>query len=159
MPTFLGKKFSVDWRGRPPHMLLTDIPVWFRFLETYGHLFEALYYDCFVGGQYHTPEELKDPMTRMWWANTAKRLDALAVLENEIWIIEVSKAPGLRAIGQLQSYRVLYLEDPKFVKLEKMVLVLEHIDQDVIASAAAYGILCHVMPVEPGKESYHFLTP
>jgi len=159
MPTYLGKKFSVDWRGRPPHMLSTDIPVWYRFLDKYGHLFNDLYYDCFVGGSFHTPEELQDPMIRMWWVNTAKRLDALAVLENEIWIIEVSKAPGLRSIGQLQSYRFLYLEDPKFIKIEKILLVLEYVDTDVIASAAAYGILCYVMPPEPGKEDWYSIAP
>ncbi len=154
MPTNLGRKHSVDWRGKPPHMLQTDIPVWYRFLAVYGHLFKALYYDCFVGGQWHTEEELRDPMTRMWWANTAKRLDALAELEDEIWIIEVTREPGLRAVGQLQSYRVLYLEDPKFVKIEKMVLVLERVDRDVIASAAAYGIACYVMPSAPGEEDW-----
>ncbi|MBA7494459.1 hypothetical protein ES702_05035 [subsurface metagenome] len=154
MPTYLGKKFSIDWRGSPPHMLITDIPVWYRFLEVYGDRFKSLYYDCFVGGPWHTARELEDPMTRMWWANTAKRLDALAVLENEIWIIEVSQSPGLRSIGQLQSYRVLYLEDPKFPLIEKMVLVLEHIDTDVIASAGAYGIQCYVMPAIPGRETF-----
>jgi len=159
MPTYLGKKFSIDWRGRPPHMLNADIPVWYRFLEQNGHLFQSLYYDCFVGGQWHTAKELEDPMIRMWWANTAKRLDALAVLEDEVWIIEVASAPGLRSVGQLQSYRVLYLEDPKFEKIEKMVLVFEHIDTDVIASAAAYGILCHVMPSAPGKENLLYLGP
>jgi len=140
-------------------MLTADIPVWYRFLDVYGHLFKSLYYDCFVGGPWHTAKELEDPMTRMWWANTAKRLDALVELENEIWIIEVTSAPGLRAIGQLQSYRVLYLEDPKFEKLEKMVLVLEHIDTDVVAAAAAYGILCYVMPEKPGEKAWYSLTP
>ncbi len=135
-------------------MLLTDIPVWYRFLDVYGHLFRALYYDCFVGGQWYTREQLKDPMMRMWWANTAKRIDALAVLDDEIWIIEVTAEPGLRAVGQLQSYRVLYLEDPMYVKIEKMVLVLERIDPDVIASAAAYGILPYVMPPTPGRETW-----
>ncbi|MBW2091448.1 MAG: hypothetical protein JRI34_04895 [Deltaproteobacteria bacterium] len=159
MPTFLGKKFSVDWRGRPPHMLSPDIPVWYRFLEKYGHLFNELYYDCFVGGEYHTREELQDPITKMWWANTAKRLDAFAVLENEVWIIEVSRHPGFRALGQLQSYRFLYLEDPKFDKIEKVVLVLELIDTDIIAPAAAYGVACYVMPAEPGKEDWYSLTP
>lgn len=155
MPTHLGKKFSVDWRGQPPHMLITDIPVWYRFLEVYGDQFKSLFYDCFVGGQWHTAKELDDPMIRMWWANTAKRIDALVELEDEIWIIEVNRDPGLRSLGQLQSYRVLYLEDPKFEKIEKMVLVLEIVDTDVIAAAAAYGIQCYVMPPVPGRETWY----
>ena len=147
MPTTLGKKFAVDWRGRPPHMLESDIPVWYRFLDQWGFMFENLYYDCFVGGPYYTEEELKDPMKRMWRATVAKRIDALGETENEVWIIEVAKSPGLRAVGQVQVYRSLWLEDPPIRKIERPVLVCQSVDQDLISSAARYGILTYVMPL------------
>jgi hypothetical protein len=84
-------------------MLFPDIPVWYAFLNTYGRFFKALYYDCFVGGPTLTEEQEKDPLERMWRANTVKRIDALAELENEIWIIEVATYPGPRSLGQLIS--------------------------------------------------------
>lgn len=147
MPTDLGRRYEIDWRGTPPHMLQSDVPVWYRFLEKWGFIFEALYYSCLVGGPWYTEQQLKDPMLRMWRANASKRIDALGETDNEVWIIEVAQYPGMRAIGQVQAYRALWLEDPKIEKIEKVIIVCEHIDTDLIAAATMYGILFYVMPV------------
>lgn len=152
MPTTLGNPFSVDWRGKPPHMLPPDYPVWYAFLEKYGSIFTALYYDCFVGGPHLTPEEEKDPMKRMWRANTVKRIDALAELEGEIWIIEVATYPGPRSLGQLMTYQALWLEDPKIMKPEKMCLVCGGIDTDIGPSAAKFGAEIYVIPPDDGGQ-------
>jgi len=128
-------------------MLPQDVPIWYRFLEKWGPLFLSLYYDCFVGGPYYTEKQLEDPMARMWRANTSKRIDALAETEDEIWIIEVAKSPGLRSLGQVQTYRALWLEDPKIAKIEKAVIVCQEVDQDLVSAAAMYGVLTYVMPL------------
>lgn len=146
MPTTLGRTYDIMWRGRPPHMLKPDVPVWYRFLEKWGHLFINLFYDCMLGGPALSPEEALDPMKRMWRANLAKRADAIAETEGEVWIIEVASTPGLRAIGQLLTYLSLWQEDPKIAKIEKPVLVCDVVDPDLIASAAKFGILTYVMP-------------
>lgn len=147
MPTTLHNKYDIYWKGSPPHMLSTDIPVWYRFLEKWGGLFSALYYDVLVGGPYLTPDQEQDPYRRMWRANTSKRIDALAELPDSVWIIEVAQRPGLRAIGQLMTYLALWCEDPAIMKPEIPVLVCEHIDTDLIASAAKYGIRTYVIPL------------
>lgn len=150
MPTILGRKFDTMWRGKPPHMLIPDIPVWYRFLEKWGHLFTTLYYDVLLGGPVLSPDQEKDPYWRMWRANISKRADAIAELEDEVWIIEVSARPGLRAVGQLMVYLSLWIEDPKIGKPERSIIVCEEVDTDLIASAARYGILTYVMPAVPG---------
>ncbi|MBA7607360.1 hypothetical protein ES703_14519 [subsurface metagenome] len=127
-------------------MLKPDVPVWYRFLEKWGHVIINLYYDCMLGGPALSPEEAKDPFKRMWRANLAKRADAIAELEKEVWIIEVSDTPGLRAIGQLLTYLSLWQEDPAIAKIERAVLVCNFVDTDLIASAAKYGIITYVMP-------------
>lgn len=147
MPTILGQPYDIYWRGTPPHMLADDIPVWYRFLESWGHLFQRLYYDVLLGGPHLTPEQAKDPYWRMWQATTSKRADAIAELRAQVWIIEVSKQPGLRAIGQLMTYLALWTEDPKINKLEIPVLVYEKTDTDLIASAAKYGIRPYAIPL------------
>lgn len=149
MPTFLGKPYSTDWRGSPPHMLATDVPVWYPFLEKWGGLFQKLYYDVLLGGPTLSPEQEKDPYWRMWRSNTSKRADAIAELEHACWIIEVAKTPGLRAVGQLQVYRALWVEDPKILKPEEAVLVCQDIDTDLLASAAMYGIRSYIIPKLP----------
>jgi hypothetical protein len=128
-------------------MLAPDVPVWYRFLEKWGHLFKKLYYDCLLGGPVLSPAQEKDKYWRMWRANTSKRADAIAELEDQVWIIEVSARPGLRAVGQLMVYLALWTEDPAIAKLEIPVLVCEALDTDLIASAAKYGIRTYVTPL------------
>lgn len=146
MPTDLGRPYKLDWRGRPPHMLEQDIPLWYRFLEKWGFQFINFYYDCLLGGPYLTPQELKDPLKKMWRVNLSKRADAIAELDNEVWIIEVACDPGLRVLGQLQTYRVLWLRDPKIAKIERMVLVCEAIDTDLLDAASMSGVLIYIIP-------------
>lgn len=145
MPTTLGKQYSIDWRGDPPHMLQPDIPVWYRFLELYGGEIRALYYDCYLGGPYLSPEDEKDWMKRMWRANTAKRADAIGETDTEVWIIEVSNYPGMRAVGQMLTYQTLWLEDPRIAKLERLLLVCGRIDEDIAAACGKMGILVYVV--------------
>lgn len=152
MPTTLGKAFTVEWRGHPPHMLFPDVPVWYSWLKEYGQFITSLYYDCLLGGPWLTPEELKDPLVYQWAYNTSKRADAIAETDDEVWIIEVSTSPGLRAVGQLLSYMALWTEDPKIMKPEKMVLVCAATDTDLIACAARYGIQVYVTPITYQQE-------
>lgn len=141
MPTELGRSYSGDWRGDPPHMLKVDVPIWYRFLEKYGRPFLKLYYDCLLGGPFLTPLQLEDPYMRDFRAVNSKRADAIAELDNEVWIIEVAKEPGLRALGQVQVYRALWLRDPKIMKPEKVVLVADVINSDLLDAAGMYGVL------------------
>lgn len=145
MPTDLRRSYALDWRGDPPHMLPPDVPVWYRFLEKWGFQFINLYYDCLLGGPYLTAAEKKDPLKRMWRINLAKRADAIAELENEVWIIEVSADPNLKCIGQVQTYRALWLRDPKIHKIERCILVGETIEPDILDAAGIYGLLVFIV--------------
>ena len=145
MPTELGKRYEITWRGKPPHMLEPDHPVWYRFLDRYGRYFQALYYDCLLGGPFLSPEQEKDPFQKMWRYNTSKRADAIAELAGEVWIIEVADYPGLRAVGQLNVYQTLWIEDPKIMKPERLVLVSERIDNDLGAACARFGIQIYLV--------------
>jgi len=145
MPTILGRKYSVDWRGKPPHMLAPDIPVWYRFLDKYNDILVNLYYDSFLGGPFLSETDENDPLKRMWRANTAKRADAIAETETEVWLIEVSAYPGMRAVGQLNTYQTLWLEDPKIMKIERMVLVCERLDTDIGAACGKFGFQVYII--------------
>jgi len=128
-------------------MLAEDQPVWYRFLDVWGYTFISLYYDCLLGGPFYTEKQLQDPYLKMWRATNSKRVDAIAETENEVWLIEVSKSPGLRSLGQIQTYRALWLEDPPIAKIEKALLVCESVDQDLFSAAAMYGTLIYLMPL------------
>jgi len=145
MTTILHKPFSLEWRGKPPHMLRTDVPVWYRFLDQNFSLFTSLYYDCLLGAPALTPQEEKDSLKRMWRFNVSKRADVIADSDNYVYIIEVADDPGLRALGQLQVYRSLWLEDPVIDKMERLLLVCETIDPHLTLAAKAHGIEIHVV--------------
>jgi len=145
MPTTLKRPYAIQWRGDPPHMLPPDIPVWWRFLEKWGHEIITLYYDCLLGGPFLTPEQELDPVWKSWKYTTSKRPDAIAETKNEVWIIEVSANPGLRAVGQCISYQSLWLEDPAITKIERPVLIVETLDTDLGAVCGRLGVLVFVV--------------
>lgn len=145
MPTILGRKYSTDWRGKPPHMLSPDIPVWYRFLEEWAPHFISLYYDCLLGGPDLDTDEKTDPIKRMWRALISKRADAIAELKNEVWIIEVSAYPGMRAMGQMLTYQALWLQDVKIDKPDRMILVANQIDPDVQIALGPHDIRLHLV--------------
>jgi len=145
LPTFLGQPYALEWRGDPPHMLPRDIPVWYRFLEKYGAPFIKIYYDVRLGGPFLTPEQEKDPFMRDWQYLSSKRMDVLAELRSEIWIIEVVHQAGMRSIGQCESYLSLWKMDPKIDKPAIKVLVAETIDEDLLSAAASLGIVIFIV--------------
>ncbi|GAG06578.1 unnamed protein product [marine sediment metagenome] len=145
MPTELGKRYELIWRGDPPHMLKPDIPIWYRFLAIYSGPFLNLYYDCALGGPSLNAEKKRDPLEVMWRGLLVKRADAIVELAGEVWIIEVSADPGLRAVGQLISYGHLWKRDPKIDKPVKLVLVSGTIEEDLADVVSSYGGLIFIV--------------
>jgi len=92
-----------------PHMLAEDMPIWSAFLDQYQSLFIRCFYDVRVGGVWPEDPSLDYNMQFMYYASTAKRIDVVAELSDEVWIVEVAAAPGLRVVGQILSYHALWV--------------------------------------------------
>jgi len=131
MPTDLGEPFEITWRGDPAQMLPPDVPLWHLFLDRYASNFERFFYNVRVGGPDMTQVDADEAMKKMWYASTAKRIDAIGEKKKEIWIIEVAASPYLRAVGQMLTYRFLWDLDPKINKPVKDVLLCYHLDSDL----------------------------
>lgn len=140
MPTELGKPYSPTWRGRPPHMLRPDFPVWGRFLDKYAHSIDVIYYDVRVGNAGMATGDVDEKMAKMYRAVTAKRIDALVEYETELWLVEVAAGPGLRSLGQLATYLALYAQDPKISKPTLAYLVCDSLDPDIRAALRLYSM-------------------
>jgi len=141
MPTTLGQEYSPLWRGKYPHMLKEDYPVWEHFLDRNANLFERVFYDVRVGGVWENDPSLTEQDKKMFFDVTAKRIDVVGELKEETWIIEVASKPGLRATGQMLTYLALWLEDPKIIKPAKAVLVADAVDNDLKRALEIYGVL------------------
>lgn len=141
MPTDLGPEYSPLWKGKYPHMLDEDMPLWDKFRTANAQLFERIYYDVRIGGVLPGPEYGDEKMRKMYYDVTAKRIDALAELKDQIWIVEVAVRPGLRATGQLMTYLALWMKDPKILKPTYAVLVTQTLDADLEEALKTYGML------------------
>lgn len=141
MPTDLGESFLITWRGDPQQMLPPDVPLWHLFLDKYGSGFGRFYYNVRVGGPDISKIKADLAIAKMWYASTAKRIDAIGEKKDEIWIIEVAASPYLRAVGQCLSYLFLWNEDPKIDKPAKMVLLCYFIDADLERILKHYGVM------------------
>jgi len=139
MPTDLGDPFEITWRGDPQQMLPPDVPLWNLFLDRYASNFQRFFYNVRVGGPDMTNINASEAMKKMWYASTAKRIDAIGEKEDEIWIIEVAASPYLRAVGQCLSYKFLWEEDPKIDKPATAVLLCYFIDRDIERVLENYG--------------------
>ena len=149
MPTELGQPYDTTWLGTPEQMLPADVPLWHEFLEKTRHPFLRFYYNVKVGGPDLTNIEADPAMKKMFYQATAKRIDVLAELEKEIWIIEVASSPGLRAVGQCLSYLFLWNKDPKIDKPAKMILLCWFIDEDLKNVLQSHHI--SVIQLDPQK--------
>jgi len=77
----------------------------------------------------------------MWYDLNAKRIDAIGVKSNEIWLIEVTARPGMRCIGQLATYLSLWMDDPKLSNKIRPVLVSDSVSTDIQQVLKQYGML------------------
>lgn len=145
MPTTLGDEFSPLWRGKYPAMMPEDRPIWNKFLDKNYLLFKKIYYNVRLGGVYPGPDQGDETMRRSFYEVTAKRIDALCELKDEVWIVEVASRPGLRATGQLLTYQALWLDDIRIQKPVKMVLVSNSIDTDLRRALEINGVLVRLV--------------
>ena len=109
-------------------------------MDHYSTLFQRLFYDVRVGGVWPTDPTLPYKMQEMYYNVTAKRIDVVAELTNEVWIVEVAHQPGLRAVGQLMSYVALWYDNPGLSKPAVGVLVARSIDSDLARALEIYGL-------------------
>lgn len=146
MPTELGTPYEVTWRGDPGQMLPADVPLWHKFLDRYASYFERFYYNVRVGGPEMKDIAVSEALKKMWYASTAKRIDAIGEMKRGLWIIEVASSPYLRAVGQCLSYKFLWEEDPKIEKPSKMVLLCPYLDSDLKRILEHYDVSIIIIP-------------
>jgi hypothetical protein len=151
MPTDLGEPFAVTWRGAPQQMLPPDVPLWHLFLDRHAWQFERFYYNVRVGGPDISQIKEDQAIANMWYAATAKRIDVIAEMKNQIWIIEVASAPYIRAVGQCLTYPFLWSLDPKISKPALMVLLCYYIDRDLERVLQSLRVSIVKMPPPPQR--------
>ncbi len=105
------EKIDVFLAQRFTHMLPGDIALWQRFLVKHGEYYERFEYDRHVGQGVPIDPAWPPEIARAALALTQKRIDAVGFHGDETWIFEVKPDAGLGAVGQLVSYKALWIRD------------------------------------------------
>jgi len=128
-----------------PHLLPDDIPVWERFLHDFGGQFYRFEYDIRVGQGTKPPDDLPDNIKLDAKLLSQRRIDAVGYTVAGIIVIEITRAAGLKAIGQLKTYPLLYRQTYDPPQSVKPLLVCESLRPDIepilIAENLDYVIL------------------
>ncbi|MCK5614442.1 hypothetical protein KAR91_71920 [Candidatus Pacearchaeota archaeon] len=131
-----------------PHLLTADQPVWMRFLAQFGKDFTQFDYDIRVGEGRPAPEGTPAGIQKMSLDISKRRIDAIGFQPDKITVIEITRRAGLKALGQLIAYPILY-QNSFSVKLPIMpLLVAEELLSDVEVALEANNIPFILLPEE-----------
>jgi len=71
---------------------------------------------------------------------TAKKIDALKILNHDVWIIEVKKRPLASGVGQLLTYKEAFEQTYPDYRAKKLIYVVPIMDMDVKMVCDRVGI-------------------
>lgn len=145
MATDLGTTYSPSFTGQPPHMSREDTLIWSRYWPTIRAGTLRLWFDVGLGQGRPSPAGTPENLARMWTRLNQKRADVITETPDAVHIIELRDAAQSNAVGRLQTYAMLWKEDPPISKPLKLDLITNTEDLDVKALCALVGINYRVM--------------
>ena len=128
-----------------PHLMPQDIDTWERFLESHGAKFEYFLYDVRVGTGRPAPEGSSPEIAKMAIDLSQKRIDAVGFTADAIMCIEITSYAGLKAIGQLITYPILYAETYHPTLPVLPLLICTELSSDTLPVLKAYKIPYYVV--------------
>lgn len=122
------------------HMSQEEKSIWLRFLIQGGTGLAPFRYDVRVGNGLQLPAGSSGYAVRSALALTTKRIDVLW-RHGDTWIIcEVKRRAGAGAVGQLITYRDLFLKTPGITGPATMFLLTDELQPDMIPVLESSGI-------------------
>jgi len=115
-----------------PHLLPDDILVWEKFLPIYGRLFDHFDYDVRVGKGRPRPDLPTAALVRMATDLSKRRIDAVGHIGDLRLVIEITHTIGLKALGQIIAYPVLYRNSYPGQYALRQLLVAGVLQSDII---------------------------
>ncbi len=115
-----------------PHLLPDDILVWEQFLAQHRHMFETFDYDVRVGKGRPRPDLPTENLRRMATDLSQRRIDVVGHSPGQLTIIEITHSAGLKALGQMQAYPILYREAFDYQDNLKSLLVAGALESDIV---------------------------
>lgn len=126
--------------ARYPHMLPEERRIWSKFITGKERNYLKLTYDLHLGYGVFPPYDASPQLKAVIESTSRKRVDAIGESVNQITIFEVKPRGGMSAMGQLLTYKDLYVKEYRPTKPIKLALVCERLEPDVSSTLQANGI-------------------
>ena len=133
--------------ARYPHLLPVDGEIWHTHNAAHCDQYSQLEYDVRVGDGRDPGPDFPENMRAMALALSCRRIDVVGTRGNTLDIIEVTHSAGLKAIGQLIAYPILYRQTYPTTMILNPVLVAGEIQTDVLPILDRLHIQYYVYPL------------
>lgn len=127
------------------HLLPFERPIWDRYVKSRTLDIIRVEYDLHLGEGVPPPVGASPGTVAVVQATSRKRVDVVAHTPNAIYIIEIKPRAGMGALGQLLTYRDLYLEERRPLKPVKLAVVCERMAPDILQTYARHGIEVYIV--------------
>lgn len=128
-------------RPHYPHMMVEDTAVWTKFLRAEFVRIKEVWYDVRVGQSVLVGAEPGSIEARIADGLTRKRIDAVAAVGGGIWVIEVKPYANMYAVGQVFTYRSLFVREYISPGQVIAVIVCDDYDVDLLDEFDELGVL------------------
>ena len=125
---------------RFPHLLPQDVEVWLLFLKSPANIYTHFDYDVHVGDGRDPGTEYSQKDRDLGIFLSQRRIDAIGHHSTHLAIIEITRQAGLKAVGQLIAYPILYNSKYSPGTQIKPLLVAEEMQTDVLPAFIGYSI-------------------
>jgi len=139
-------RFSNALLYKFPRMSSEDTQIWKRFLSQFGENFSSFDYDFKVGDGVTPDLPIPEKFLNDFKELTKKRIDALGYNPSGVTIFEVKPRAGTSALGQLLTYKNLFVKSYPGVNVIALVLVCELATDEEVQLYQQYGIQIFILP-------------
>lgn len=129
-----------------PRMSSEDTEIWKRFLAQYGENFSSFDYDFKVGDGVLPDLPIPEKFLKDFQELTKKRIDAIGYNPSGVTIIEVKPRAGTSGLGQLLTYKNLFVKSYPSTNVVALLLVCEIATDEEIKLYQQYGITIIILP-------------
>lgn len=118
-----------------------DRDVWTRFLEAEAFPIAEVWYDVHVGEGLRLPAEAPLIDKKISSALYEKRADVVCRVEGNLWVVEVKPKADMTALGQIITYRELFILKYRPAGSVLGVVVCDQVDDDLLFIFEAVGVI------------------
>jgi len=124
-----------------PHMMAEDVAVWTRYLKSPLVRIAEVWYDVHVGKAVEPIVPGDELGARIAAGVTRKRIDVVAAVGGELWVIEIKPIANMTAVGQVISYWCLFVEEFRPHQAVQAVIICDQCDEDIVATCEELGVI------------------